>query len=93
LAEGVSYDLNWSICGSGVVPLGGKRLPELKAAGGSAATAAPAEIAFAKVKQEIKGALGSQAVTHRSGIRCRRRRRAQPTRARQTTYDGTIAAS
>ena len=66
-AEGVSYDLNWSICGSGVVPLGkafrNMRLPELKAAGGSAATAAPAEVAFAKVEQEIKGVLGSISAT------------------------------
>ena len=66
-AEGVSYDLNWSICGSGVVPLGkafrNMRLPELKAAGGSAATAAPAEVAFATVEKEVKGVLGSSSAT------------------------------
>jgi len=48
-AEGVSYDLNWSICGSGVVPLGkafrNMRLPELK------------------VEKEVKGVLGSNSAT------------------------------
>eukprot|EP00802_Teleaulax_amphioxeia_P005228 Tamp_05232.p1 GENE.Tamp_05232~~Tamp_05232.p1 ORF type:complete len:422 (+),score=124.54 Tamp_05232:2-1267(+) len=66
-ADGVSYELNWSICGSGVVPLGkafrNMRLPELAAAGGSGDTTAPAEVAFASVEKEVKGALGDSSTT------------------------------
>lgn len=64
---GVSYELNWSICGSGVVPLGkafrNLRLPELMAAGGSGDTSTPEEVAFASVEKEVKSALGDSSTT------------------------------
>jgi hypothetical protein len=64
---GVSYELNWSICGSGVVPLGkafrNLRLPELEAAGGSGDTSTPEEVAFASVEKEVKSALGDSSAT------------------------------
>lgn len=64
---GVSYELNWSICGSGVVPLGkafrNMRLPELAAAGGSDDTSTPEEVNFASVEKEVKSALGDSSAT------------------------------
>jgi hypothetical protein len=64
---GVSYELNWSICGSGVVPLGkafrNLRLPELMAAGGSSDTSTPEEVAFGSVEKEVKSALGDSSTT------------------------------
>jgi len=67
-AEGVSYELNWSICGSGVVPLGkafrNLRLPELAAVGGSSLdTSVPAEAVYATVEKQVKESLGSASTT------------------------------
>ena len=65
--EGVSYELNWSICGSGVVPLGkafrNMRLPELAAVGDSCGSGAPSEASFASVEKEVTGALGGSSTT------------------------------
>ena len=65
--EGVSYELNWSICGSGVVPLGkafrNMRLPELAAVGDSCGSGAPSEASFASVEKEVTGALGDSSTT------------------------------
>lgn len=65
--EGVDYELNWSLCGSGVVPLGkafrNMRLAELSAAGGSANTADPKEVSFESVLKEVKGVLGDSSTT------------------------------
>jgi len=67
-AEGESYELNWSICGSGVVPLGkafrNLRLPELAAAGGSLLdTSAPGDAVYATVEKGVKESLGSASNT------------------------------
>ena len=65
--SGVSYDLNWSICGSGVVPLGrafrNTRLPDLAAAGGSSDTSAPEEVSYASVEKQVTETLGDSSAT------------------------------
>lgn len=52
VAEGRSYALNWSLCGSGIVPQNvafrNLKTPELAAAGGSISTAEPKEVKFSK---------------------------------------------
>jgi hypothetical protein len=67
-AEGLSYELNWSLCGSGVVPQG-KSFRNLKAAelaklGGTSKVEAPKVVPWTSaLEQEVTAYLGSEKVT------------------------------
>jgi hypothetical protein len=66
--QGVSYDLNWSLCKVGVVGLGPSfrnlRADDLKAKGGSVKSDAPKVVAWDKeIDRELKAQLGSAEAT------------------------------
>ena len=67
-AAGLSYELNWSLCGSGVVPQG-KSFRNLKSAelvklGGLAKSDSPQVVAWTStLEQEVTGYLGSENIT------------------------------
>lgn len=65
--NGISYDLNWSICGSGVVPQGlafrNLRTPQLEAAGGPSSLSAPKSLPFSKdIDREVTEGLGEHGI-------------------------------
>mmetsp|Transcript_62794 Transcript_62794/g.130561 ORF Transcript_62794/g.130561 Transcript_62794/m.130561 type:complete len:442 (-) Transcript_62794:87-1412(-) len=67
-ANGLSYDLNWSICGSGVVPQGlafrNLKSAQLQAAGGLNSIEAPQELPFSKeIDKEVTEGLGENGLT------------------------------
>jgi len=65
IEQGQHYQLNWSLCGSGVIPQVGafrnKKTAELAAKGGSISTAEPDEVPFSKAMYKtIKSKLGDR---------------------------------
>jgi len=65
--NGISYDLNWSICGSGVVPQGlafrNLRAPQLSAAGGVSSMGEPKSLPFSKeIDREVTEGLGEHGI-------------------------------